>query len=103
MRLTEVDEDETIHHSDRDTFDRLDYTYMTQIARLNLVLLAHLALVSAPTEPPVLTPLAEPGSYQITWAGTPAAASYILAFRRPANNDLRGSLLRDTNRRAVSP
>ena len=84
LRLTEVDEDETIHHSDRDTFDRLDYTYMTQIARLNLVLLAHLALVSAPTEPPVLTPLAEPGSYQITWAGTPAAASYILAFRRPA-------------------
>ncbi len=83
LRLTEVDEDATVQHTSRDTFERLDYDYMSQIARLNLVVLANLAGAPARAPAPTLAPMADPGAYLLNWTKDNAAAGYVLSFRRP--------------------
>lgn len=82
IRLTELDEVEGIRHTARDTADRLDYAYLAQITRLNIALLANLALTPHPPPTPALIGLGEPGSYSLRWAEEGnAAAGYILACR----------------------
>ncbi|MCL4869958.1 MAG: M20/M25/M40 family metallo-hydrolase [Anaerolineae bacterium] len=83
LRLTEPNEDTSVQHTSRDTFDRLDYGYMVQITRLNLAVLANLAGAPARPESPIIAPMATPGSYLLTWPKDNAAAGYVFSFRRP--------------------
>lgn len=83
LRLTEMNEDSTVQHTSRDTFERLNYDYMAQITRLNLVALANLAGAPPRPAPPTLAPMADPGAYLLAWEKDDAAAGYVLSFRRP--------------------
>jgi len=83
LRLTETEEDGTVQHTSRDTFDRLNFAYMSQVARLNLVALANLAGAPARPAAPAFAPMATPGTYLLTWTKDPAAAGYVFSFRRP--------------------
>ena len=83
LRLTEPDEDGSVQHTSRDTFDRLNYAYMSQVARLNLVALANLAGAPARPSAPAFAPMSVPGTYLVTWTRDDAAAGYVFSFRRP--------------------
>jgi len=83
IRLTEVDEDSTIRHTLRDSADRLNDAYLAQITRLNIAVLANLAVTSPPHAAPTITFLALPDVYRLTWGEGIAAAGYVLAFRPP--------------------
>ncbi len=81
VRLTESVEDPTVQHTSADTPDRLDYTYLQQVAQLNLALAANLAGAPARPAPPVLARMADAGAYILTWPPDPLAAGYAISFR----------------------
>jgi hypothetical protein len=82
VRLTESIEDFTIQHTGQDTWDRLDYDYLAHVTQLNLATLGNMAGAPAPPTPPTIAPMANPGSYFLTWSLDPQAASYLIAYRR---------------------
>jgi hypothetical protein len=81
VRLTESVEDFANQHSFGDTADKIDYSYLRQVAQLNLAVLANLA--GAPPAPPApaVTPMLEPGSFILNWLPDPRAAGYAISFR----------------------
>ena len=81
VRLTESEEDRANQHSRGDTSDKIDYSYLRQVAQLNLAVVANMA--GAPPSPPApaVTPMASPGSYVINWLPDPQAAGYAISFR----------------------
>ncbi len=88
VRITESVEDVDLQHNARDRADRLDYGYLAQVTRLAVATTAN--LIGAPAMPPqpTITPLAEPGSYQLTWFPDPDAAGYAISFRPIESNSL---------------
>jgi hypothetical protein len=86
VRLTESQEDPNAQHNSSDTWDRLDYNYLMQVAQLNVAVVANMA--GAPARPVALTiaPMAEPGTYILSWLPDADAAGYAISFR-PAESD----------------
>lgn len=82
IRLTEVDENSVTCHTSADSADQLDYAYLVQMTRLNIVVLANLAQMSSPPLTPAITFLELPDVYRLTWEEGYAAAGYLLAFRQ---------------------
>jgi Zn-dependent M28 family amino/carboxypeptidase len=81
VRITESIEDISVQHTGLDRSELLDYNYLRQVAQLNLVTAANLA-GSPPSPPiPVITPMADAGSYIITWPPDPQTAAYAISFR----------------------
>jgi hypothetical protein len=81
VRLTEFQEDFDTQHNAFDTWDRIDYDYLRQVAQLDLIVAANLAGGTAPPPPPTIAPMADPGAYILTWAPDPQAAGYAISFR----------------------
>lgn len=81
VRLTESEEDFGAQHNSEDTADRIDYEYLVQIARLNVATLANLAGAPPPPLQPTIAPMADPGSYLMTWTTDPRAAGYAVLAR----------------------
>jgi hypothetical protein len=88
VRLTESIEDSDLQHNARDRADRLDYGYLAQATRLAVVTIAN--LIGAPPVPPqpTIAPMAEPGSYLLTWSPDLQAAGYAISFRPVNSNTL---------------
>ncbi|MDX1613514.1 MAG: M20/M25/M40 family metallo-hydrolase [Candidatus Promineifilaceae bacterium] len=81
VRLTEFEEDFSSQHSGADTSDKLDYSYIAEIARLNLAVAANMAGAPPPPQPPTVAPMDEPGAYVLTWLPDAQAAGYAVSFR----------------------
>jgi hypothetical protein len=86
VRLTESVEDFTVQHTGQDTWDRLDYDYLAHVTQLNLAVVASMAGAPAPPAAPAVAPMAEAGTYLLTWAPDPEAATYVIALRRPGSD-----------------
>jgi hypothetical protein len=80
VRLIESEEDLSIQNSRRDTWSLIDYDYFARVVQLNLVTLANMAC-SPSSPPPIVTPMADPGSFLITWAPDPEAGGYAISVR----------------------
>jgi hypothetical protein len=74
-------EDPDMVNSNTDTWDRIDYGYLQRAVRSNLAVLANMAGAPHQPPPPIVNPMAEPGSYLLTWAVDPNAAGYAISFR----------------------
>lgn len=81
VRLTESVEDPNAQHNERDTAERLDYEYLVQVTRLNVAALANMAGAPPAPEQPTIAPMANAGSYLLTWAPDERAAGYAVMAR----------------------
>ena len=81
VRFTESREDPDLLNSPADTWEKIDYNYLSQVLRNNLVVVANWAGAPAPAPRPTITSLAEPGSYLVAWPPDLQAASYVASFR----------------------
>jgi hypothetical protein len=81
VRLTESEEDRNNQHSGGDTWDKVDYEYLQQVAQLSLVTVANLAGAAPTPQVPTIAPMADPGSYIVTWLPDPRATGYAISFR----------------------
>ncbi|MFO7664781.1 MAG: M20/M25/M40 family metallo-hydrolase [Chloroflexota bacterium] len=81
IRIIESIEDPQLLNSNLDTWDRIDYNYLQQVVRLNVSVLANLAGAPHQPLPPIVNPMAETGSYLLTWPVDPDAAGYAISFR----------------------
>jgi hypothetical protein len=87
VRITESEEDQSSNHSGQDTSDKIDYNYLAQVAQLNLVTLANMAGSPAPPAVPTIAPMADLGSYILTWPPDPQATGYAISFRPLGSDD----------------
>lgn len=87
LRLTESLEDPNRQHNSRDTSDAIDYSYLMQVVQLNLVTVAN--AIGAPPVPqiPQVAPMADAGSYILTWPVDSLAAAYAISFRPLGQNE----------------
>lgn len=85
VRLLEAAEDTGRQHNPGDTIDRIDPEYHAAVTRLNLALIANLALAPpAPTAAPRLaTAAGQPGMLRVTWdpVDDPRVVGYWIAIR----------------------
>lgn len=81
IRFVESQENPELLNSSRDTWDRLDYSYLTEVIKVNLVTLANWAGSPPPPAAPIVNASAESGSYQLIWTPDPQTASYAISFR----------------------
>ena len=88
VRLTESVEDFDRQHSGLDTWDQIDYSYLRQVAQLNLAVMANLAGAPAPPNIPTIAPMAEPGAFIISWLPDQLAAGYAMSFRPIGSEEL---------------
>jgi hypothetical protein len=86
VRIIESEEDLDIQNSIRDTWSLIDYGYLRQMTQLNLAALANMAGAPSPASAPTVAPMADPGTYLLTWNVDPQAAGYAISFR-PLNSD----------------
>lgn len=87
VRLTESEEDRNNQHSGGDTWDKIDFNYLRQVAQLNLAVLANLAGAPPPPQSPTIAPMADPGSFLLNWIPDPRAAGYAISFREIGNEE----------------
>jgi hypothetical protein len=85
IRVIEANEDATRQNNARDTVDRMDAGYLADVVKLNLALVANLALApSAPSAAPELAEVdGQPAALLVTWAKVrdPMVAGYWVAVR----------------------
>ncbi len=81
VRLTQSVEDQELVNSRRDTWTRVDYSYLQSVVQLNVAVAANLATAPAPPELPVILAGEAPGSFLIRWRIQPEAAAYAFSFR----------------------
>lgn len=81
VRLIESEEDLSIQNSRRDTWSLIDYDYFRKIVQLNLVSLANMACAPRSQAPPIIVPMADSGSFLVTWATDPEADGYAISVR----------------------
>lgn len=81
VRLTESQEDPSRQHNSSDTAEWIDYDYLRQVTQLNIAILGN--AIGGPAMPvaPALSPMAEPGSYILTWIPEGTVAGYAISFR----------------------
>ncbi|MCP5094166.1 MAG: M20/M25/M40 family metallo-hydrolase [Chloroflexi bacterium] len=81
VRLTESVEDPDRQHNGRDTWDGIDFSYLTQVAQINLTTIANIVGAPAKPESPLIAPMSDPGAYILTWEPDSDAAGYAISFR----------------------
>ena len=81
IRLTESEEDRNSQHSGGDTWDKIDYDYLRQVAQLNLAVISNLAGAPPPPQSLTIAPMADPGFFLLNWVPDPRAAGYAISFR----------------------
>ncbi|UCG22645.1 MAG: M20/M25/M40 family metallo-hydrolase [Chloroflexota bacterium] len=81
VRLTESEEDRNAQHGSNDTWEKLDFNYLRQVAQLNLAAAANMAGAPAPPQAPTVAPMADPGGYILTWPPNPETVGYAISFR----------------------
>jgi hypothetical protein len=81
VRLTESQEDVSRQHTAGDTWDTIDYSYLAQVAQLNLAIVANAIGAPPPPPQPIVAPMADPGAYILTWTPDPLADGYVISFR----------------------
>lgn len=81
IRVIESVENPDLINSNLDTWDLIDYSYLQRMAQLNVAVAANLAGGPAQPAPPIITPMAEPGAFLLTWPVTPDASGYAISFR----------------------
>ena len=67
-----------------DTIDHMDFPYLEKVTKLNVAALAAIASAPPPPEPKVEGAVSTDTT--ITWKGVPAAASYVVRWRRTDAN-----------------
>jgi len=81
VRLTESEEDRTVQHGSNDTWERLDFNYLRQVAQLNLAAAANMAGAPSPPQALTVAAMANPGGYILTWPRDLQATGYAISFR----------------------
>ena len=81
VRLTESLEDRDSQHNGIDTANKIDYSYLRQVAQLNLATIAN--IIGAPARPPIpnVAQMELQGAYLLTWVPDVQAAGYAISFR----------------------
>lgn len=87
VRFTESQEDPSRQHNGDDISQFIDFNYLSQVTQLNVGLVANMAGAPRRPDAPTLAPMAEAGSYLISWLPDPQAAGYAISFR-PINSDV---------------
>lgn len=85
VRLTESIEDSELVNSPNDTWDSIDYSYLTAVTRLNVAVIGNMAGSPSKPAPPTIVPTATSGSFLLTWPRDNRAAGYAISFR-PINS-----------------
>lgn len=86
VRITESQEDPSNQHNANDVSTNLDYNYLRQVTQLNLAVVGTMAGAPQTPDAPTIAPMAEAGSYIISWLPDAETAGYAIAFR-PLNLD----------------
>ncbi len=81
VRVMESEEDPELLNSNRDTWNLIDYNYHQQVVQLNVAMLANAAGAPPPPVQPTIVPLADPGTFLLTWPVEPGVAGYAISFR----------------------
>lgn len=81
VRVIESDEDPELVNSVRDTWSLIDYNYLRQVVQLNVAVMANLAGAPVTPSTPIVTSMAAPGAYLLTWSVPPDVAGYAISFR----------------------
>jgi hypothetical protein len=81
IRLTESVEDPDLLNSPTDVWDLIDYGYLQKITQFNVAVLANAIGAPPMPIPPTIAPMANPGSFILTWVPDPRAAGYAISFR----------------------
>ncbi len=81
VRLTESEEDPDLLNSPVDTWEKIDYSYLQQATQITVALLGNALGGPSPPPTPTVAPMADPGSYLVTWLPDPAVAGYAISFR----------------------
>lgn len=84
VRLIESQEDPELLNSPTDTWEKIDYNYLAQMTRINLVTVANWAGAPPPLQQPTVSSMAASGSYLVAWPVDVQAAGYAIAFRPTA-------------------
>lgn len=87
LRITESVEDPDLLNSTTDVWDLIDYGYLQKVARLNVAVVANAAGAPAIPPVPVVAPMADPGSFILTWPIDPSASGYIISLRPESSGD----------------
>lgn len=81
MRLTQSVEDPTYLNSTRDSWTAIDFNYLDKVTKLTVAVVGNMAGAPPRPEPPLIVPMAAPGTYLFTWELHPQAAGYAISLR----------------------
>lgn len=81
IRIVESMEDPDLLNSNRDTWSLIDYSYLQRMAQMNVAVAANLAGGPTQPAPPLITSMAEPGAFLLTWPVAADATGYAISFR----------------------
>lgn len=81
IRVMESEEDYDLVNSILDTWSLIDYSYHQKAVQLNVAVVANAAGAPPPAVGLTIVPMADPGSYLLTWPVDPLAAGYVISFR----------------------
>ena len=87
IKITESQEASSLRHTASDTADRLDYDYLVQMTQLVVAAVANMAASPPVASAPAVAAMAAEGTYLLSWAPHPRAASYAVAFRIQASEE----------------
>ncbi len=85
VRVMESEEDPDLVNSILDTWSLIDYSYLQKAVQTNIAVIANAAGAPPPPVVPTIVPMADPGTYLLTWPVDPRAAGYAISFR-PVNS-----------------
>ena len=81
IRVIESEEDPDLINSNLDTWSLIDYNYHQRVVQLNVAVVANMAGGPHPPIQPTIVPMADPGTYLLTWPVEADAAAYAISFR----------------------
>jgi hypothetical protein len=81
VRLTQSYEDPTYLNSTRDSWTAIDFNYLRQVTQLTVAVVGNMAGAPPRPIPPLIVPMAAPGTFLFTWEVNPQAAGYVIALR----------------------
>ena len=81
IRLTESIENPDLLNCVCDTWEKIDYEYLRKVVQVNVVTLSNWAGAPKPPPAPSIAPMAEEGSYLVTWNKDLQASGYAVSFR----------------------
>ncbi|MGB1250324.1 MAG: M20/M25/M40 family metallo-hydrolase [Candidatus Promineifilaceae bacterium] len=81
IRITESIENPDLLNCPCDTWEKLDYEYLRKVVQVNLVMFSNWAGAPKPPPTPSVAPMAQEGTYLVTWNKDLQAAGYAVSFR----------------------